>query len=116
VLFVHQGAPADAETFFARYWPEARAIEDRSLRLYRAFGLGRGSMQALLGWGSLKAGLRAAKKGHLGGKPSGDVRVMPGTFLVADGDRVAFAHRAAHAGDHPAEDEIRRAYAALGPR
>lgn len=111
VLFVHQGDPDDAEAFFARMWPEARAIEDRELVLYRAFGLGRGTMGQLLGPGTLRSGLRAAMKGHFGGKPSGDVRVMPGAFLLTEDHTVAFAHHAENAGDHPSEEAIRSAYA-----
>lgn len=110
MLFVHQGDPGDAESFFARLWPEARAIEDRALVLYRAFGLGRGSLGELLGPRVLKAGFRAAMKGNFGGKPSGDVRVMPGTFLIVDRERVVLAHRASHAGDHPSESDLRAAY------
>ncbi len=108
MLFVHQGDPADAEPFFARHWPEVRAIEDQSLVLYRGFGLGRGHIAEMFGPRALASGLRAALRGHRFGRPSGDVRVMPGAFLV-EGDRVRFAHRAEHVGDHPSLDAVRAA-------
>lgn len=58
-------------------------ISDPEKRLYKAFGLARGSMRQLFGIGVWVRGVRAAiLDGHGAGKPDGDPRQMPGTFLV----------------------------------
>lgn len=83
VLFVHQGEVEQAEEFFGKFWPDAAAIADPDLHLYRALGVekGRWIQFAKPGyWGSI---LRAASHGL--GKPHGDVMRNPGAFLVHDG-------------------------------
>jgi hypothetical protein len=45
-------------------------------------------------------GARALLKGHSLAKPRGDVRQMPGAFLVRRGEIVR-AHYAEHSADHP---------------
>lgn len=100
VLFVHQNGIDAGREFFDRFWPEARAVSDEELDFYRAFGLGRGTPGQLLGAGVWPAALRAAFQGAVPGRPSGDVRLMSGAFLV-EGSRVLRAHVYRHSGDHP---------------
>lgn len=100
ILFVYQGSVADGQAFFARFWPEARAIADTPRTFYHAFGIQRGGMWEMLGPEVWACGLRAASKGNTGGFPVGDPWVMPGLFLVA-GDTILWQHTFRHAGDHP---------------
>ena len=100
VVFVHQGSVHEGDRFFDRYWPEARAIADPDLELYAAFGLGRGSLGEVIGPKAILAAGRALLRGNLVGKPVGDVKVMPGAFLLRDG-AIVWNHDYAHSGDRP---------------
>lgn len=91
---------ADAEAFFASYWPEARAVVDPSLEFYRAFDLHRGTMWQLMNPGVVACSIRAASKGNVQGKTVGDAFQMPGLFYVKDGT-ILWQKDYAHAGDSP---------------
>ena len=100
VLFVFQSGVEEGREFFHRFWPEARAVSDEKLRLFHGFGLGQGTAGQLLGAGVWPAALRAAFRGAFPGTPVGDVRLMPGAFLV-EGETVLRSHPYRHSGDHP---------------
>jgi len=98
IVFVYMPGPGDtqalearASRFFAKHGMEDSArVADPDKRLYRAFGLGRGSLGQLFGWKNLKRGFVAGvMKGHLVGPLVGDGFQMPGVFLVRDGAVVA---------------------------
>ena len=99
-LFFYPGTVADGETFFSRFWPEARAVSDPDGRFYRAFGLGSGSLRELFGPGVWIRGMQAALKGSGVSRPVGNPWLMPGLFLV-DHDHILWQYRCRHAGDHP---------------
>ena len=68
-------------------------VSDPGRRLYRAFGLERGRLRQMLGAAVWRRGWRAWRE-HGVGWPAGDVRQMPGVFLVERGIiRQAFRHR-----------------------
>ena len=101
VLLVYQGNVEDGAAFFAKLWPEVRAVADPAFRLYEAFGIQRGGSEQLLNPGVIACGIRSVLKGNFVGRPQGgDARLMPGLFLVAD-DRIVWRHDFRHAGDHP---------------
>lgn len=108
VLFVHQGDVEQGEEFFDKFYPDAAAVADPNLELYRAFGVEKGGWSQFVKpgyWGSV---LRAMSHGM--GKPQGDVMRNPGAFLVRDGEivlRQEFEHFGA-----PLELEAFRAAAA----
>jgi hypothetical protein len=100
VLFVHQGPPAEGAAFFAEYWPEARAIADPDLTLYAVFGLHHASARAVMSPGLWLRVVQATLKGNLQGQVQGDVKRMPGLFLVQHG-LILWEHPYRHVGDHP---------------
>ena len=100
VLFVYRGFISDGERFFARFWPRARAIADYEKRLYTAFGLGRASFWQLFGPRVWLPALSTMAKGYFMGKPVGDIRLLPGAFLVKN-HHVIWEHRPRHIGDLP---------------
>lgn len=120
-VFVHQGRASDGDAFFEQRAPDVRTVADRHGILAQGFGLDRGSLSQLFGAAVWKRGLQALRRGHVIGRPVGDVRLMPGTFLM-DGPEMLWSHRGAHAGDHvgwrelsvalaehvPARDAVRR--------
>jgi len=101
-ILVHMGDEASGKNFFAAYGlDDWSRISDPELKLYRAYGLERGRVAQLsspfVWWRGFKA---AILQGHAFGTPRGDIRQMPGTFLVRDG-RIIAAHRYATAADRP---------------
>lgn len=113
----HADDAKQAEDFFAKYHPQGPApvaIADNALEFYRAFGIHRGSVGELLGLRSMGAAIRALFKGNINGKPAGDVRVMPGVFVVTGEGCITWAYRGAHAGDHPDFAEMPARVAAAG--
>jgi hypothetical protein len=90
----------EGDAFFGPRWPEVPAIADPGHALYSAAGLGRGSLAQVVGPRAILASVRALLKGNLVGKPVGDVKVMPGAFLL-EGDRVLWSHDYRHSGDQP---------------
>ncbi len=107
MLYVTLGSVDATRDFFADFDPEARAVSDPDKVLYAAFGLQRGSGAQFLSPAVFGAGLRAVLKGNGVGLPVGDVWQLSGEFLVKGG-RIAWAHRAAHTGDHPNLDDVAR--------
>ena len=49
---------------------------------------------------ALKAGARAASRGHTQGKSTGDVARMTGSFIVDEDGVVRYAYYGENAGDH----------------
>lgn len=73
---------------------------DPDMVAYRAAGLERGVSKAF----SLKMfghAWRAMRAGHRQKGVQGDPWQMGGTFVIAPGDRVLYAHVSGEAGDHP---------------
>jgi peroxiredoxin len=87
LCFVHMGTEELAADFFARYGLEdLPRISDPECGLYEMFGLQKGSGRRLLSLEVWMKGLKAfISGGHFIGSPSGDVRQMPGAFLIFQG-------------------------------
>lgn len=100
MLFFHLAGAEEGEEVLDDYWPEARAVSDPQKQFYRAFGLHGGSFNQLLSPQVVLAAARSALKGNTPGKAQGDVRTMPGMFLVRDGE-ILWQHDFRYSGDHP---------------
>jgi hypothetical protein len=99
-IFIHQGDQGNMDSFFERYWPEAITIRDSRRKLYKSFGLARGSMWQIFGPRSVGCALKTGLKGHAIGQVVGDPFQMPGLFLIHD-KKVVWTHEYQHAGDNP---------------
>ena len=89
-VFMYRAQPT--RNFCRQRGVELECLGDPERRLYRELGLGRGGLKELY---SPRVGIRAlsaARKGAVVGKPEGDVRQMPGTFVVGRDGRLVFAH------------------------
>lgn len=98
IVFVHMSGEEEAAEFFKEYGMEDVArVSDPSGKVYRTFNLYRGNWRQLLGWKVLKRGLEAGLvEGHGVGLPSGDIRQMPGVFLIYRGELLkSFRHKSA---------------------
>jgi len=95
VVLVHMSRESQARSFFAKYGLEdVPRVSDPERALYRAFGLGRGSLVQLAGPAVWLRAIRAAILDRHGvGRLVGDVFQMPGVFLVYHGHVVlSFIH------------------------
>jgi hypothetical protein len=63
----------------------------------------------LLSVGMAVKGLSAVARGHGIGIPRGDVRQLPGVFIMDTGSRIRFSHFARDPADHP-EPEVLLAF------
>lgn len=71
-------------------------VADPERSLYRALGVGRGSLSQVLGWRVLRAGILAFLKGHGIGRVEGDPFQLPGTAVIYRGKVVRrYIHRTA---------------------
>jgi peroxiredoxin len=82
---------------------------------YHAIGLERGGAREYIGPQLVKGFVRAARHGALPGKPEGDVAQRPGTFVVDNDGRVAFAHYNKDSADNPDTAELLRVVQSLVP-
>lgn len=88
------------DLFFEKYWPEAVSIRDSRRKIYKSFGLGRGSMWQVFGPKSVGCALKTGLKGHAIGKVVGDPFQMPGLFLIHK-KKVIWSFEYAHVGQNP---------------
>lgn len=105
VLLVVLADVPSSRAFFDQHWPQARVVADPQAALYEAFGVGKGRLGALIGPRVWPAALRAARQGHAVGRPVGDVTWLSAQLLVQRGV-VLWAHRARHAGERSALDQV----------
>jgi len=103
------GSPEEGELFFRERWPEARAVSDAAKQLYAAFGLAPASLSKVVGPKVMWSGLVSTLRGHLPGKPVGDVTMMSGWFLVR-GAQVLWSQKHEHSGAARRWDELRAAW------
>ncbi|TVR19002.1 MAG: hypothetical protein EA396_13455 [Anaerolineaceae bacterium] len=103
VVAVAMGEPKHVARYCGRIAPSITCLtgDDGSQAAYRAYGLQEGGLKQFASFGALKAGLRAVKAGHTGGKVIGNARMMPGTFLIDAEGRVRWTYYSEHVGDHP---------------
>ncbi len=101
VVAVLQGSPPQVQALCRRMGVPFPCLADPTLAGYRAFALRPGRPAALFGPKVLARYAQAALKGYLGGRPGGDPRLLPGTFIIDREGTIRYAHYARHAGDHP---------------
>ena len=101
VAFVHGGSPADADRWFAKYGlADVTRISDPTLAHYRAFGLGRTGVQALVDPRVWTRGAVCAVSHGFGAQTPEMMRQLPGIFVVR-GDRIVAEYRHRTPADRP---------------
>ncbi len=101
VVLVHMVDESVAAPLMAEHGLEnASRVSDPDRKLYEAFGLERGGAGAMLAPKVWACGIKASLAGHLPRRPKGDVRQMPGAFLVHK-NRILNSFRAKTISDKP---------------
>jgi peroxiredoxin len=106
VVLVGLGSVEETAAFKKRFDVPFTMIADPEKRLFRAFRLKRATTGSLLSPGMFAKGLMVMAKGHRMGIPQGDVRQLPGTFIIGTDGRIRFSHHAAGPADHPSPEVL----------
>lgn len=95
IAFVHAATREEADPWFAKYGLSGvLQISDPDRDHYRAFGLGRTGVPALIDPRVWARGAVCALSHGFGGQPSGMMRQLPGLFVVHGGHvRASYRHR-----------------------
>lgn len=106
-MFVHPATVEQGERFFIERFPEAVAVADSKLELYRALQLGRGSINQVAGPGVWLPTIKSLLKGNGGSRPIGDPMVLAGQFVAKEGE-LLYAQRTTQASEEGRWDEMIR--------
>ena len=106
VLAIGHGTPARAAAFARDLALPFPVLGDREQRAYAAYGLGRAGFRSLVDPRLYAAGAKAMLGGARQGKPEGDTRQLPGTFVIDPAGIVQFAKPAAIASDLATTGEL----------
>jgi len=112
VVLVGLGNVAETAAFKERFEVPFTMIADPEKRLFEAFRLKQASVGSLLSAKMVVKGMTAMAKGHTIGKPQGDVRQLPGVFIIDADSRIRFSHYADSPADHPQPEALLDALAA----
>jgi peroxiredoxin len=111
VVLVGMGTPEESTAFAKRFEVPFPIISDPAKKLYRAFDLKRMSPLGFLSPTLTLKGISAVADGHFLGLPQGDVRQLPGVFIVDTEGRIVYSHYAADPSDHPTPETLLAALA-----
>jgi peroxiredoxin len=106
VVLVGLGTFDQAEAFKKQFSLSFPIICDPEKKLYRAYGLGRGSVVSMASPALLLKGLKTLSRGHIPGVPQGDVMQMPGVFLIDTYGNIRYAHYSKDPSDNPSIETL----------
>jgi peroxiredoxin len=101
VVLVGMGTPSESAEFAAKFNVPFPIVADPQKKLYRKFEL---KQMATLGFFSPSLALKgvaAIVGGHGIGMPQGDVRQLPGVFIIDTAGQIVFSHFSSNPADHP---------------
>lgn len=106
VILVGMGTPEESTSFKEKFDVPFPIISDPGQQVYRAFDLKRMSPLGFFSPAVTLKGISAMAQGHTMGLPQGDVRQLPGVFVInADGQTI-YRHYAKDPSDHPDPETI----------
>jgi peroxiredoxin len=106
VMLVVMATPEESSAFEMKFDIPFPLISDPKMKLYQAFGLKKVSALELLSPSVAFKGILAVTKGHTIGIPIGDVRQLPGVFIINTDGSVVYSYFARDPSDHPDPDAI----------
>jgi peroxiredoxin len=113
VVLVAMGTPAESNAFAREHAVPFEMVCDPERKVYQAFDLEQITPLGFFSPSVALKGVMAMAKGHGIGLPVGDVRQLPGVFIIDPSGTIVFSHFAADPADHPAPEEILTALAAV---
>jgi alkyl hydroperoxide reductase subunit AhpC len=106
VVLVGQGSVDETAAFKERFEVPFPMIADPERELFQVFGLKQGSTGSLLSRRMFLRGVKAMAKGHGIGVPQGDVRQLPGVFIIDSAGCIRFSYHAASPADQPRPETL----------
>ena len=106
VVLVGLGGIEETAAFKKQFEVPFDMIADPNKRLFEAFRLKRAGTGSLFSVKMAAKGLMAIARGNSIGKPHGDVRQLPGVFIIDTAGRIRFSHHAADPADHPQPETL----------
>jgi len=101
VVLVGMGTPSESAEFAAKFKVPFPMVADPEKKLYRKFELKRMSTLGFLSPSLALKGVAAMVGGHGLGMPQGDVRQLPGVFIIDTAGEIVFSHFSSNPADHP---------------
>jgi peroxiredoxin len=101
VVLVGLGNCGQTAAFKERFDVPFAMIADPQKRLFAAFKLRQASLAGLLSPGLALKGVAALAKGQGMGIPTGDIRQLPGVFIIDRAGCIRFSHYGRDPADHP---------------
>jgi len=113
LVLVGMGTPEEAAAFTRNLEIPVPMISDPERRLYRDFSLKTASIPELFLPSVAFKAITAMAQGHTVGLPVGDIRQLPGVFIIDTGGRIVFSHVGKDAADHPDAETLLAALDAI---
>lgn len=95
------GEPKHAVHYCGRLSPSLNCLTDTGTEAYSQYGLREGEITQLLNTNVIMSATRAFARGHIGGMPTGNTRMLPGTFIIDRQGIIRYAYYGRDAADHP---------------
>ena len=101
VVLVGMGTPSESVEFAAKFKVPFPIVADPQKKLYRKFELKQMSTLGFFSPSVALKGVAAIVGGHGIGMPQGDVRQLPGVFIINTAGQIVFSHFSGNPADHP---------------
>jgi len=101
VVLVGMGTPAQSAEFAEKFKVPFPIVADPHKKLYRRFELKQMSNLGFFSPSLALKGVSAIVGGHGLGLPRGDVRQLPGVFIINTAGEIVYSHFASDPADHP---------------
>ena len=101
VVSVAMGEPKHAERYCGKLAPSITCLTNETTMPYETYGLQQGKLGELMSPAVVVASVRALARGSSQGEAIGDVKMLPGTFIVDKQGIIQYAYYSKYAGDHP---------------
>jgi len=103
---VGMGTPSESAQFAAKFNVPFPIVADPQKKLYRKFELKQMSTLGFFSPSVALKGVAAIVGGHGIGMPQGDVRQLPGVFIINTAGQIVFSHFSSSPADHPDAETI----------
>jgi len=100
------GEPKHLNRYCGKLAPSLTCLVCEDEAAHRAYGLREGGLRELASLNVGKSAFRLVRNGVAGGVPSGNVRMMPGTFIVDTNGKIVHAHYNQDIADHIEFDHL----------
>ena len=101
VVLVGMGTPSESAEFAKKFNVPFPIVADPQKKLYRRFELKQMSTLGFFSPSLALKGVSAIVGGHGLGMPQGDVRQLPGVFIINTAGKIVYSHFSSNPADHP---------------